>query len=899
MDLDVFMNFGVLKGGYENDQMVKGAYGHYQNYGGDNGNGYWDIALGDYNTPGKGIIDWGGDWLELEAETYFMAGHNVPTSLPPLPDEIEQLLNAGSTSDGDNSVSVSAIETDEIRDSESMEELKTGGGIAHGATVRANIDLDMGLLYGDFKAVVGHDINISQDEDRVCYSDNNSAMTPGVNGWYGTGQAYAGIEGELGVKAKIFGKEQRVQIMELGAAMALEGGAPNPVWFEGRANVTYSVLQGTLEGSSRFAISLGDKCQVDEDQALADITFIGEMAPEGNDVNPYSDPAVSFNLPMDEILYIPQVNDEGEEIVNQYLPYLDDFSIEESGKTWEPEEENWNNDKTLLKLRFDDPFTAKEGKRVAPRFDLEAVVKAKKWSDEAEDWEVLYMDGKVWEERKNSSFKTGEHPQTFDDSYVLYSNPLNRQRYFLQDEVRQIEMPTPDATGKSSKGGSVSQGMGIIDFKQNMSGFFPESDEKGNYEYLLRFKTLEADDKEVELSSLAGQSQVSEIHFELPHLENESLYAVQIVKRNTQKTTKSTDNISGIREQSFTTSNEENDTYSHYSLVSHAASAQQLSEVVERNETLLYVYYFQTSAYDNLADKLAAGSLNQTQDDLLELVTDEPFDQYDIWGGEDGDGDPLLPRVSIKHSFTGAYYEDRLFPMLLEPASEYETHMGSNPRIVGMSRYLSHPYLWLPEEDLNLGYGSEMSYELNEEVISGMAGPLQDREIQQTFSELFQTFSGGKSLSKSGSSPAGLIQSSNGQGGNLQFSLGTMTAAEEDAGELTNWASRLLDRYFVATGGMDYHYQNYMTTSYPEFLDWYDELLNRGDALSNYQVFQKGSPGKMSSNIKGQTGGKSSGIKEVSSSSSTTYQIEVESEKALNLTGNMPGSSATFEVDMK
>ena len=331
-NLDVYMNFEMVKGGHENHKMIDGAYAHWQNYGGANGKGYFDVALGDYTTPGKVIFDTGIEALDLSGTTYLMAGHHVPTSMPPLPTKIQNLLSGGTTEFEDNSFESDPIEDREDRSSEELEAYRSGKGIAHGAQLNGSFTIDATPLYASLEAVLGFDMNISQDENRVCYAGNNNTTTPGLNGWYGTGQVYAGLEGAIGVQFKAFGKPQQVKLMDLGAAVALEGGAPNPSWFDGRATVTYSILGGTLEGSTRFAISVGESCNPNQDGALAEISFIGAVVPEGTDVNPYTDPAASFNLPMDEVLYLPVVDEQGIESIEQYRPYLHAFTIQdESG----------------------------------------------------------------------------------------------------------------------------------------------------------------------------------------------------------------------------------------------------------------------------------------------------------------------------------------------------------------------------------------------------------------------------------------------------------------------------------------------------------------------------------------------------------------------------------------
>ena len=59
-------------------------------------------------------------------------------------------------------------------------------------------------------------------EGNSCFTSNGEVNEPGVNGWYGKGRAYAGIEGAVGVKGKIFGKEIDIKIIELVAAIMVD-----------------------------------------------------------------------------------------------------------------------------------------------------------------------------------------------------------------------------------------------------------------------------------------------------------------------------------------------------------------------------------------------------------------------------------------------------------------------------------------------------------------------------------------------------------------------------------------------------------------------------------------------------------------------------------------------------
>jgi hypothetical protein len=909
-NLDLYMNFEVIKGGYPGNKMISGANAHWQNYGGSEGKGYWDVQLGNYQSPGKAKIDWGSDWMTYEAETYLMAGHNVPTALPPLPDKIQDLLNHGSAVLGDNSFEADlSIDPETMqRDEDQMANLATGQGIAQGSEIEVAFNLRAGALAGQFEAVLGYDFLISHDEDRFCYAEDNSRVSPGVKGWYGMGQVYAGLEGVLGIATKLFGEEQIIEIMELGAAIALEGGAPGPTWVEGRGVVSYSVLNGTLEGSQRFPINFGEACEYDQNDDLMSIDFIANFAPEGTGVDPYSDAAVSFHLPMDEVLYLPVTDEEGNKETHQYRPYLHAFTVQKkNGSPLNPSKEMWNEDQTLLQLRFEDPFAPKTGPGNVPEYAMEAVVRAEKWNPGTYTWESFYYDGEIWEERKSAGFKTGAHPQNFGDDELLYSTPLNGQRYYLQDEAALFTaanaasstLPGSGSSKSGTKGTAPLTRKGGLYFKQNMAAFFPASDRSGNYEYLLRFRTQDQEDQEVSLSHLAGRSSITEIEFAMPELENESLYAVQVVKKHLGRSFDSKQAVQS-RIDLQASADSEADTYAHYQLVSQAASTELLSESVGSSESLLYVFYFQTSAYNRLEDKLASASLSHGIANLVFLDADEPFDQYDVLGALNGDGEVLPPRVHIYDPFTSDYHQNTVVPNFLEPYQNYQSHVASNPLVVGQLHYEDLPDMILPgqtgaADELYLDWETDMRYALNYTVMSGYENRLSPGEINRQFSSLSQVFASEEELSGLNiyqQDPLGTSNSSSSSSNLLAFSFDTPFAVEADAEVLQDWALYLLTKEFTVQRATHKHYYHYFLRNYRDMLVWKDELVRRGDLFTD---FSHGFSTQGSIPPAGKTTGKQATS---SSVSGNRYPLWFVAERAFDLDTPNEGSEATLPVEM-
>ena len=147
--------------------------------------------------------------------------------------------------------------------------METGSGIVMGAHIMASVEVNA-LIYANFAILAGMDMMLVKDDTpNSCQTNRgNYIEEKGVQGWYGTGRAYVGMEGKLGIKGKILGKEVDVQIMHLVAAVMLEAGGPKPMYLDGRAGVYFNLLNGFIEGSARMNITVGRTLFTDRGPAL-------------------------------------------------------------------------------------------------------------------------------------------------------------------------------------------------------------------------------------------------------------------------------------------------------------------------------------------------------------------------------------------------------------------------------------------------------------------------------------------------------------------------------------------------------------------------------------------------------------------------------------------------------
>ncbi len=181
--------------------------------------------------------------FSIESGGYLMMGHKIPGSPPP-PPEVAQMLG------------VDAKTLDYMRDENALGE---GRGFAFGQDFKLDTgDMTALFFYARFIAGGGYDIMLKDYGDAMCKGSNDEI---GINGWYANGQAYAYLQGELGIKIKLFFVKKKIPIIKAGAAILLQAKAPNPVWMRGYLAGHYNLLGGLVKGKFRFKITIGEECE--------------------------------------------------------------------------------------------------------------------------------------------------------------------------------------------------------------------------------------------------------------------------------------------------------------------------------------------------------------------------------------------------------------------------------------------------------------------------------------------------------------------------------------------------------------------------------------------------------------------------------------------------------------
>lgn len=333
-------------------------------------------------------------------KTYFMTGSQLE-DMPPLPKEVSDVL-------GEYNHQAMAFP------------LKSGGGLAFGAHFSTKFSFDYGV-YGDFGIGAGADICLRDYGEARCKGSNEVI---GINGWYASGQAYAYLNGEVGMRVKVFGKKRGFPIARLAAAVLLQAKMPNPSWMQGMVGVKYSVLGGMVHGTASIKVELGSQCEIVGGKEL-DLPIINDIKPDhqSTEVSVFATPQVAFNIPIAKPFSMLNNYDE----VETYRVQLDGITL--------------LNDKTTItgvtEISADGTTALLHLKDILPpisTLNATATVHIEKQHGTGtgaggSSWTTLEDS-----ESKSASFTTGTAPDYIPWENVAYEYPIKDQYHFLPKE---------------------------------------------------------------------------------------------------------------------------------------------------------------------------------------------------------------------------------------------------------------------------------------------------------------------------------------------------------------------------------------------------------------------------------------------------------------------------------
>lgn len=615
-------------------------------YNDDMGGVVFDLPGFNLNRSKKENSNLGID-VSFSAMMYAMIGQNIPAFLPDPPGEVAELFGTVSNDEG-------SFDGGSKEDERDPTTASTGAGFVMGFHAVASCEIHA-IFYAGLSLFSGMDMMLVNLDGASCYTSDGEVTNPGVNGWYGTGRAYTGLEGAIGVKGKIFGKEIDIKVIELIAAMMLSAGGPDPMWLDGRAVLQYNLLGGTIKGSTRMMISVGDKC-IPPITSPFDFPIIAEYYPneeENRDIDPFVSPSVSFTVPINEILYIPDV--EGD--IQQIRPKLveSDFTVVSdcnncSSAEHDSRYEIISEDGRSATYNPVNALAGLDGDDRKKQYRMKIKVTAEEYKNGS--WKDVKINGEKWEEGFDFTFKTTALPSQIPASEVGKTKPSEGQKFYLQGEH----------TGNH-----------YVHTRSNMEGsYYYETGYDGKeYEYFAVFKD-QYGEEEHRMPLRYGEDS-KKLNWDKPALENNKKYIVQLVRKQVVSILPG----SQVPGRKVIISQRLLDTLStdfEYEVEPELPEISALT-AVSPGETLLYAFEFETSRYNTLLEKMEEVTFNYEEKNgfqRLNFTEFEGFDIFDIDG--DVDNDPIYTapaRVTISDPFTSSFHESLTKPLLGDFATTY------------------------------------------------------------------------------------------------------------------------------------------------------------------------------------------------------------------------------------
>ncbi|MDR2474765.1 MAG: hypothetical protein LBD45_02800 [Bacteroidales bacterium] len=532
-DMSAYLNaYGIIRGVGPNDRLGwANAYISPES---------WHLYMG---TPSERL---GIEVLKLaKLDGYFMLGSNIP-ELPPPPNNVLMML--------------SSAKRDKLN-SRSADKLESGRGIAFGASFQTGLDASFLIFYARMHLGLGTEFMLTSLRGKTCEGVSGD---PGLNGWFAQAQAWAYVDADIGLQARVFGKRRRFSILDISAAVLLEGKGPNPFWFAGSVGGRYRVLGGLIKGNCNFEFELGKECKLVGGSPFGE-DIIAQLTPgEGDrDVNVFAAPQAVFNIAVNQEMTI----DDEDGSRGTYKAVLEEFTVKyKQGNQTVSRKQEINKEGTICMLSFEEPLESQK--------DVELYAKVGFMKKQGNNWIAVKDNGKPVYEEKRATFRTGDRPKEILPEHVAYTYPLDRQYNFYPKEHNQ----------------------GYLLLTKNYSYLFT-SDKPQGYDQKLR---ITAGNEKIEKSfSYSTGSSVKGVQMEITFpldnisLKNNAIYSLAIV--NIPQTSGSmTSNISE------TTTQLENTETGTAEITRRTASG----ALSAQTEMEIYKLSFRTSRYNTFADKI-------------------------------------------------------------------------------------------------------------------------------------------------------------------------------------------------------------------------------------------------------------------------------------------------------
>ncbi|WP_158837577.1 hypothetical protein [Polaribacter sp. L3A8] len=614
--------------------------------------GFWYIYIGTPTSPISLSIGVGS--LQVGTDGYFMVGSVLPSAPPPDP-MVAQILG------------VDASELDYMRSENSQALIAQGGGFAFGSHLSINTgDLNFLIFYANFQAGAGFDVMLRDYGEAEC---SNTGDQVGINGWYANGQAYVYLQGELGIRIKLFFINKKIPIIQAGAAMLLQAKAPNPIWMRGYLGGHYNLLGGLIKGKFRFKLTIGEECIFEGASPLGGMKIITDVSPEDgtSDIDVFAIPQAAFSMKVGEPIIIPE--DDGDKL---YRIDLEEFVLLHNGQEVVGEKE-WSNYNDRVSFVSSDILPPNEVYTVRVKVSFKERVNG--------IFKPIMIDGQPAIETEERTFTTGGAPNYIPLSNITYSYPVVDQKYFFEDEYDQGYI-------------QLTRGQDYLFEDQEWESFvkFKKENDPPSSDIVFNYDTTD-----------------NKITYDLPNVYQESQYTMQVASRPKGSSNTSTSNSDNNPEEESSSSYD--NTVAEVETIIRNNDAENLSK---DGEIERLTYQFGTSKHKTFKKKInTINTQNYNWDiyysDVIHLFTSiqdhEPFDVVELLGTNYTDNIAL---VGIEATLDDAYFTDDINPPLYSnyPFGGQYTFINRDDEILGTPPKFALPII--------SSYLNNLEYEINQ-----------------------------------------------------------------------------------------------------------------------------------------------------------------------------------------
>lgn len=498
----------------------------------------WYVYVG---TPDDRIgLSVGIGKIRAQSTSYMMVGTKILDSPPP-PENVSRILNE---------------DLDYMRD---LNALGSGAGFAFGAAFGFDTgDLKFMMFYARFAAGAGFDIMLKDYGDTHCKGESDRI---GINGWYANGQAYAFVEGKIGIRVRVFGRRRNIKILEIGAATVLQAKLPNPFWMRGIVGGRFSVFGGLVRGSCKFKMKLGNECEIEyDDNLLDDIKIISEITPgDGStEISVFNAPQGIFNMEVNKVF---ELLDPEDNQTRYFQARLDHFKIME-GTREIPATLEWNADHDVVALN---PFDI-----LPPTKDLKTSLQVSFEEKINGNWQPVVDEGKVYTESQATGFKTGAAPDYIPEENILFNYPVTNQLNLYTREYPE----------------------GYIQLRTGQPYLF---DATAGFEQTVRYKGAGGQESVATLKYLPADRRVA---FNIPeNLAPSTIYQVELVS---------------IPKQTYAVDQNVTDKVSNVGDEVEIQTRQAEGQLEIAGEKMIYSTFFRTSRYATVREKVNSLPISAT-----------------------------------------------------------------------------------------------------------------------------------------------------------------------------------------------------------------------------------------------------------------------------------------------